>query len=89
MFGGVHNVQNIVPLYELANTPVMRYDLEEPIARAVRAGEKVYYRVSAYYKNPGDAVPARLYIMAWGMESSFRCIGIVENVPNPPRATCQ
>ncbi|ONF71353.1 hypothetical protein AVR91_0211720 [Amycolatopsis keratiniphila subsp. keratiniphila] len=89
MFGGVHNVQNIVPLHRLANTPVMQWDIEEPIARAVRQGERVYYRVSAYYNSPGDALPARLYIKAWGMEGKFRCLAIVENVPNPPRTACQ
>ncbi|WP_425341930.1 hypothetical protein [Amycolatopsis coloradensis] len=89
MFGGVHNVQNIVPLHRLANTPVMQWDIEEPIARAVRQGERVYYRVSAYYNSPGDALPARLYIKAWGMKGNFRCLALVENVPNPPRAVCQ
>ncbi|SMD25780.1 DNA/RNA non-specific endonuclease [Kibdelosporangium aridum] len=87
VLGGSNRQENIVLLYIRANEPVMR-TIEGKIDRAVRNGEQVYLRVSAWYRDSTAYYPEKVYIKAWGMKKTFRCIALIQNIPHSPSTEC-
>ncbi|WP_245931664.1 hypothetical protein [Actinokineospora auranticolor] len=81
-------MENVVPLYVKANTPTMNLDVEAEVRRAVRAGDRVLYRATAYYSDINDELPSLVFIKAWGMKTSFRCFAVIRNAKNSPRTGC-
>ncbi|MEU5692257.1 LamG-like jellyroll fold domain-containing protein [Actinosynnema sp. NPDC020468] len=81
-FGGSNLRDNLVPLDKDVNETDMRM-VEREIALSVTGGARLYYRVEARYRTPGDAIPYEVDLHA-RTSAGFRCDAVILNphVPN-------
>ncbi|MFJ5986185.1 RHS repeat-associated core domain-containing protein [Lentzea sp. NPDC092896] len=79
-FGGSNKRINMVPLDKDVNETDM-LGIENEVAAAIEAGNRVYYRVVPNYAGPNDAVPVSITIHVRG-SNNFRCDVTLSN-PHP------
>ncbi|WP_043814228.1 RHS repeat-associated core domain-containing protein [Allokutzneria albata] len=82
MFHGSGQLDNLVPLFKKVNNPEM-LSIERQVKDAVvgnnsTPGQRVFYRVNAYYWGANDAVPDQIRITAVG-SGGFKCHILINN----------